>query len=302
MKNEVNDFILEMKGVNNLSNKTCLAYKYDIDLFVNYIGDKYKNIKEQDFLNYISYLNLSLKLKDSTIKRKIVCIKQFYAFLYSKKIIKNNVLKNTKIKFRKEHRIPKILYLDEVKKLLNVAYLSINSSSSKFNKFESIRNIAILELLVCTGIRIGELSILCIKDISFVERTIIIHGKGNKERLVYISSNNTLKSIKKWMQIRSKIKVNYDNLFLNKYLKPISIYSIENIFKKYCYLANINNKATPHYLRHSFATYLLSNGADIRSVQELLGHSNISTTEIYTEVSPNRKKEVLEKYNYRNNL
>ena len=84
MKNEVNDFILEMKGVNNLSNKTCLAYKYDIDLFINYIGDKYKNIKEQDFLNYISYLNLSLNLKDSTIKRKIVCIKQFYVFLYKK--------------------------------------------------------------------------------------------------------------------------------------------------------------------------------------------------------------------------
>ncbi len=302
MKNEVNDFILEMKGVKNLSNKTCLAYNYDINMFIAFVGNKYKHIKEQDFLDYITYLNLTLKLKDCSIKRKIVSIKQFYAFLYSKRIIKNNTIKLTVVKFKQKHRIPKILYIDEVKKLLNVMYLESNTSTSNYKKFESIRNIAILELLVCTGIRISEASTLCVKDISIGEKTIVIHGKGNKERLLYISSNNTWQSIITWLNIRNKYESKYDNLFLNKYLKPLSIYSIENIFKKYRSLAGINNKSTPHYLRHSFATYLLSNGADIRSVQELLGHSNIATTQIYTEVSPNRKKEVLEKYNYRNNL
>ena len=302
MKNEVNDFILEMKGVKNLSNKTCLAYNYDINMFIAFVGNKYKHIKEQDFLDYITYLNLTLKLKDCSIKRKIVSIKQFYAFLYSKRIIKNNTIKLTVVKFKQKHRIPKILYIDEVKKLLNVMYLESNTSTSNYKKFESIRNIAILELLVCTGIRISEASTLCVKDISIGEKTIVIHGKGNKERLLYISSNNTWQSIITWLNIRNKYESKYDNLFLNKYLKPLSIYSIENIFKKYRSLAGINNKSTPHYLRHSFATYLFSNGADIRSVQELLGHSNIATTQIYTEVSPNRKKEVLEKYNYRNNL
>lgn len=302
MKNEVNDFILEMKGVKNLSNKTCLAYSYDINKFIEFVGNKYKHIKEQDFLDYISYLNLTLKLKDCSIKRKIVSIKQFYAFLYSKRIIKNNTIKLTVVKFKQKHRIPKILYIDEVKKLLDVMYLESNTSTSNYKKFESIRNIAILELLVCTGIRISEASTLCVKDISIGEKTIVIHGKGNKERLLYISSNNTWQSINNWLKIRNEYESKYDNLFLSKYLKPLSIYSIENIFKKYRSLAGINNKSTPHYLRHSFATYLLSNGADIRSVQELLGHSNISTTQIYTEVSPNRKKEVLEKYNYRNNL
>lgn len=134
MKNEVNDFILEMKGVKNLSNKTCLAYRYDINKFIEFVGNKFKHIKEQDFLDYISYLNLTLKLKDCSIKRKIVSIKQFYAFLYSKKIIKNNTIKLTVVKFKQKHRIPKILYIDEVKKLLDAMYLESNTSTSNYKK------------------------------------------------------------------------------------------------------------------------------------------------------------------------
>lgn len=128
----------------------------------------------------------------------------------------------------------------------------------------------------------------------------LIHGKGNKERLLYLSSAETIKNIKKWLDIRSNHLSNY--LFLNRYGNPLTIHDIKDIFYKYRDLSKINPNSTHHYLRHTFATNLLINGADIRSVQEILGHSNISITEIYTEISINRKQEVLTKFNYRNSI
>ncbi|MFC6652485.1 tyrosine-type recombinase/integrase [Paenibacillus rhizoplanae] len=105
-----------------------------------------------------------------------------------------------------------------------------------------------------------------------------------------------------WLSLREELNPKSDALFINKYGDRLSIYSIEDIYAKYRDLANISKKSTPHYLRHSFATHLLNNGADLRSVQEILGHTNVSTTQIYTEVSVERKKEVLNKFNARNNL
>lgn len=155
-------------------------------------------------------------------------------------------------------------------------------------------------MLISTGIRIGEAAIISIGDIIVNERTILIHGKGRKQRLIYISSPITWSRIYELIKIRKKQKGEF--LFINKYGQPISIYGIENIYRKYVVKANINAKSTPHYLRHTFATNLLANGADLRSVQEILGHASVSTTQIYTEVTTNRKKQVLRKYNLRNKI
>ena len=148
--------------------------------------------------------------------------------------------------------------------------------------------------------RIGEAAAITIDDIISSERTLLIHGKGRKQRLIYISSSITWDRLKTLLQERKKTDCIY--LFVNRYGRPITIHGIEDIYKKYVKKAQINTKSTPHYLRHTFATNLLSNGADLRSVQEILGHASVATTQIYTEVTTARKKQVLKKFNYRNRI
>ena len=178
----------------------------------------------------------------------------------------------------------------------------LENSTTVFSKWKNARNLALIDILVSTGIRVAEVSAISINDIAISERVILIHGKGRKQRLIYISCPQTWENLIRWIKVRSASRPQSDKLFLNRYGNPISIHGIEYIFKSTIDSCDINPKATPHYLRHTFATNLLANGADLRSVQEILGHSSVSTTEIYTEVTVERKKQVLKQYNYRNKL
>lgn len=298
--NYINQLITQLKITKNLQEQTLKAYSSDITNFLNYINKD--TIEQIDILNYINYLFDEKKLKDRSIKRKIISLKIYFNFLEDNSIIKTNPFTKLKFKFKQEKKLPKTLQKNEVKKLLETAYNELNSSKTTYKKFETIRNISLLEILISTGIRIQEASLITLNDISLQEKTIIIHGKGRKERQLFILNKYVLSSLKNWLTIRKTSSPKCNNIFINKYGNPLSIHSIENIFRKYKTLSNINIKATPHYLRHTFATNLLTNGADLRSVQEILGHSSISTTQIYLEISSNRKKQVLQKYNYRNNL
>lgn len=298
--NYINQLITQLKITKNLQEQTLKAYYSDITNFLNYINKN--KIEQIDILNYINYLFDEKKLKDRSIKRKIISLKIYFNFLEDNSIIKTNPFTKLKFKFKQEKKLPKTLQKNEVKKLLETVYDELNSSITPYKKFETIRNISLLEILISTGIRIQEASLITLNDISLQEKTIIIHGKGRKERQLFILNKYVLSSLKNWLTIRKTSSPKCNNIFINKYGNPLSIHSIENIFRKYKTLSNINIKATPHYLRHTFATNLLTNGADLRSVQEILGHSSISTTQIYLEISSNRKKQVLQKYNYRNNL
>ena len=298
--NYINQLITQLKITKNLQEQTLKAYSSDITNFFNYINKE--TIEQIDILNYINYLFDEKKLKDRSIKRKIISLKIYFNFLEDNSIIKTNPFTKLKFKFKQEKKLPKTLQKNEVKKLLETVYNELNSSITPYKKFETIRNISLLEILISTGIRIQEASSITLNDISLQEKTIIIHGKGRKERQLFILNKYVLSSLKNWLTIRKTSSPKCNNIFINKYGNPLSIHSIENIFRKYKTLSNINIKATPHYLRHTFATNLLTNGADLRSVQEILGHSSISTTQIYLEISSNRKKQVLQKYNYRNNL
>lgn len=302
MQKHIKNFLNEISSTKNLDFKTIKAYRSDLLGLYNFIlQNNINKIDSNHIIMYVTHLKDKQKLKESSLRRKIISFKLFFDYLYVKKITKRNYMKDINFKFKKEHRLPKTLKINNIKNLL--AYITNYSKNelSDFKKRYIIRDIAIIDILISTGIRIGELSSIKINDVSLEEKTVLIHGKGKKERLLYFSSNETIKNIKEWLKIRDNCHLETDNLFVNRYGNLLSIHSIEAIYEKYRKLADIP-ESTPHYLRHTFATNLLNNGADIRSVQELLGHSSISTTEIYTEVSTNRKQEVLMKFNYRNNL
>ena len=289
-------FITKMMVSKNLDMKSIKAYTSDLNHLIDFTNGK---VSQESIMGYIQYLTQNYK--DTTVSRKLITIKMFFRFIEEEtKWI--NPLDKYKIKIKKEKRLPKTIPVKDVSKLLDYMYENLNQANTSFAYFQAIRNLCIIDLLLSTGMRIAEVSNLKLEDIITSERVLLVHGKGKKQRLLYISSLETWNNLKAWLSIRKKLKVNHEYLFVNKYHDTLSIYGIENIFTKYRDKSGISHSATPHYLRHTFATNLLANGADLRSVQELLGHSSISTTEIYTEVNTVRKKIVLKKYNLRNKL
>ncbi len=289
-------FITKMMVSKNLDIKSIKAYTSDLNHLIDFTNGK---VSQESIMGYIQYLTQNYK--DTTVSRKLITIKMFFRFIEEEtKWI--NPLDKYKIKIKKEKRLPKTIPVKDVSKLLDYMYENLNQANTSFAYFQAIRNLCIIDLLLSTGMRIAEVSNLKLEDIITSERVLLVHGKGKKQRLLYISSLETWNNLKAWLSIRKKLKVNHEYLFVNKYHDTLSIYGIENIFTKYRDKSGISHSATPHYLRHTFATNLLANGADLRSVQELLGHSSISTTEIYTEVNTVRKNIVLKKYNLRNKL
>ena len=291
----LNDFINNLRITKNLSQKTLVAYSSDLKQFSNYEP----NILSPDIRAFIAHLTSNLQLKDASVRRKIITLKNFYGFLVENEIIEVSPFQKLKFRFKQERRLPKTLSIGEVSKLLS-CFDNNDIDRTPFAAKEYTRDAALIDLLVSTGIRIGEAAAITLDDIVTTERTLLIHGKGRKQRLIYVSSSVTWARISALVKERKRVKGSY--LFVNRYNNPISIHGIEDIYKKYARKAQINKKSTPHYLRHTFATNLLANGADLRSVQEILGHASVATTQIYTEVTTNRKKQVLKKYNYRNKL
>lgn len=289
-------FITKMMVSKNLDIKSIKAYTSDLNHLIGFTNGK---ISQELVTSYIKYLTQNYK--DTTIIRKLITIKMFFRFI-EEETKWMNPLDKYKIKIKKEKRLPKTIPVKDVSKLLDYMYENLNQATTSFAYFQAVRNLCIIDLLLSTGMRIAEVSNLKLENIITSERVLLVHGKGKKQRLLYISSLETWNNLKAWLNIRIKLKVSHDYLFVNKYHNTLSIYGIENIFTKYRDKVGIVSSATPHYLRHTFATNLLANGADLRSVQELLGHSSISTTEIYTEVNTVRKKIVLKKYNLRNKL
>ncbi len=293
--NYLSNFISYLQATKNLSEKTLKAYTSDLKQFYEYEN----NILQPDICAFISHLNGELKLKDTSIRRKIITLKNFYNYLIDYEIIEFSPFRKLKFRFKQEKKLPKTLTVIEISKILKCFDIDLDSLSS-FAQKEYIRDAALIDLLISTGIRIGEAAAITLDDITTTERTLLIHGKGRKQRLIYISSSQTWDRIK--ALVKERKKSNNNHLFVNRYGQPLSIHGIEDIYKKYTKMALITPKSTPHYLRHTFATNLLANGADLRSVQEILGHASVATTQIYTEVTTARKKQVLKKFNYRNKL
>ncbi len=294
------EFLERMQSTKNLSEKSITAYRSDLKDFCVFLS--FQELTEDTILKYIRHLSTNRRLKDSTINRKLIVLNMFFDFLCQQQIVEKNYVQSHGFKYKRERKLPKTLAIKEVSKLLSYLDEQTQIAASDFAVWKSARDLALIDILISTGIRIAEASNISLDDIIHTERVVLIHGKGRKQRLIYISCPQTWNNLMKWLKIRKTQPAYTNKVFVNKYGKQLSIHGIEYIYNALKIQIGINEKSTPHYLRHTFATNLLANGADLRSVQELLGHSSVATTEIYTEVSTKRKKQVLNKYNYRNKL
>ena len=274
----------------SLSKNTVDGYCRDIKKLNNFFNgnDDKKKIEEvnyQDFQNYLSYLN-DLKINARSQSRVISSMRSFFKFLILEKIIKENpteLLENPKT----GKKLPEFLTIEEIELLVN----QIDRS-----KKEGERNLAIIEILYGCGLRVTELIELKISEIYWEEGFIRIIGKGNKERLVPLGkiASKHLKIYLNEIRVHQKVKDLFvDHVFINKNGSKISRVMIFKIVKKLTEKAGIQKNISPHSLRHSFATHLVEGGADLRSVQEMLGHQSITTTEVYTHLDKNYLKQAI---------
>lgn len=273
----------------NYSEKTRNNYERDLIIYKDFLDIKkysYLTIKKNDIMEYLKYLD-SFKYSNKTISRNLSSLRSFYSYLVDIKEIDNNVfkrIKNPKV----EKNLPNYLSHDEIDKIIDLL-----DEKTK----EEIRDKCIFELLYSTGLRVSELSDLQLKDIDFKEKSIRVFGKGSKERIVYYGEFAS-ELLNKYMYVRNEFLINgnVEYLFINKIGSKLSRQSIEGIINRITKKTLVKHKITPHTLRHTYATHLLDEGADLRSVQELLGHENLDTTEIYTHVSNERLRNEYFKY------
>lgn len=268
----VDNFLLYLKNEKGFSDYTIKNYDIDLKDFNRYSNNRKVNI---DLIReYLKEL-YKRKYKSRTISRKVSALKSYFKYLESEGIIDDNpmsLISNPKI----EKNLPNYLNYNDLDKLLN--YPDIN-------KKEGLRDALILEMLYSSGCRVSELANIKVKDINFKERKIIILGKGNKERFVYYGS--------KCENLLNKyLKDNREYLFTNKHGNKLNERTIRKIVDDTSRKAGLEVHVTPHTLRHTYATHLLNEGADLKSVGELLGHENLSTTQIYTHVSNEKLREV----------
>lgn len=282
---EIEQFLQYLKVIKKHSNNTITNYQVDLMDFYNFTEGKILEINKDTINKYL--MNLYQKNYHKTsISRRLSSLRSFYDYLEKNKIVKKNYFKLIKNP-KKEHSLPKYVSEEDVEKIL-----STPDTRNVYGK----RNLLIIQMLYSTGVRVSELVNIKINDIDIKERTIRILGKGNKERIV-VFGNYTQKALKDYLNNgRWKLeKGKSEYLFLNKDGKRLSARYIRKILNDSIIKGNTSKHISPHMLRHTFATELLNNGADLVSVKDMLGHSSLNTTSIYTHVTDEKIKEIYNK-------
>jgi len=285
MENEINLFTEYLTTEKRYSEETVKSYKSDLDNFADFLINKNKNffnIDKNIIREYLKFLD-DCKLKNSSIGRHLSTLRSFYNFLVREEKIKTNLFNNF-TNPKKEKKLPNFLYHNELDKIY---------SSCEDETPLGKRNLLILELLYATGIRVGELTNIKLNDINNKEQSIRVKGKGNKERITYYGEYTEVALADYLANGRNKLlKEKNDYLILNRFGNQITTNGTRDALNKIFKVAGIKNKVSPHVIRHTFATHLLEAGADLKSVQELLGHESLSTTQIYTHVTNERLRSI----------
>lgn len=297
LSKQIADFLNHCKHSRALNNKTLKAYSTDLEQFRIYTKGKYSR---EVIREYLTFLHTTFKPK--TVKRKIATLKAFTHFLLIEDIIDINPFQKIETTFREPIILPKTIPLNVINDVLSAAYSQLNVSSTTYRKKLTIRDIAVLEVLFATGARVSEICSLPLSSVDLRNHAIKIYGKGSKERMIQIENTDVLNALQKYYEtFQAEIEKN-GYFFLNKLNHRLTEQSVRDIINKYTMLSGSTIHITPHMFRHSFATLLLEEDVDIRYIQKLLGHSSITTTQIYTHVAMAKQKEILSTKHPRNKI
>jgi integrase/recombinase XerD len=295
MNNNLSDYLYSfldyLRIERQLSDNTLVSYEHDIYRFLVYAQeqgvDRMDQFNTSLITSYLSYLN-ALHLCPGSISRNLSAVKSFFRYCLAEEFIDQNPTENISVP-KPWMKLPEVLDIREVMKLLQ---------APDTTEIIGLRDRAILELMYATGVRVSELIALTQKNLFQNDEFIRVFGKGRKERLIPVAER-TFQFVNDYQQqARPQLLGHHstDLLFLNRFGRKLSRVSIWKMTKKYAMQASIDKFVSPHTLRHSFATHLIENGADLRAVQEMLGHADISTTQIYTHLDREYLKQVHKRY------
>ena len=297
LKEIIKDFKFHCEYEKNLSTKTLQAYKIDLEQFLNF--KDYKNIDINNFdkykiKDYIQNLYIQ-EFKAKTIKRKIAVLKALFSYLEFEEIILVSPFRKMRVAIKEPKNLPKTIQLREIKKVLKYLYRQKEQFEDKniYSYKALVRDIGIVEILFTTGIRVSEVCNIKRENINLQTGIIIIQGKGNKERVIQICDSEVKKTLKEYINLFANQLKENEYFLINRLGNQISEQSVRLMIKKYQKESGVQKHITPHMFRHSFATLLLEEGVDIRYIQHMLGHSSISTTQIYTQVNLKQQKKIL---------
>lgn len=288
------EYIDYLFGEKNFSLNTISSYKHDISILLDTLQKHYSEIDEEDIIFFLYSIQKN-DVTTSTVARYYSSLSNFFEFLLLKNYRRTNPM--NLIDYPKiTKNLPDYLTIEEIKLLFDTI------ANSNFDDFTKKRDSAIFEIMYSCGLRVSECSQIKINQINFEEKYLIVYGKGRKERFVPFG-NAAYNKLSEYIKLRNTIyEIKSPFIFISRLQKPISRVGIWKRLKIYGKLSNIKKNLYPHILRHSFATHLIMNGADLRFVQELLGHSSIVTTEIYTQIDFKHLKNMYDSYIFDLNL
>lgn len=288
----ISNYLEYCKTQKRLDEKTLKAYIIDLKQFPTLTSCKEITMITPNTLEtHIAQLHQQYKPK--TVKRKIASLKAFFHYLEYKDIIEHNPFNKIQVRFREPVILPKTIPLHTIETFLSIIYRQRYNAKTDYQKRNALRDAAIIELLFATGMRISELCALKNNDVNLFDGTILIHGKGDKERRIQIGNDAVIHILEEYKNNYLFEIQNCKHFFANQSGNPLSDQAVRRMINKYTSLAAIDLHITPHMFRHTFATCLLEADVDIRYIQEMLGHSSINITQIYTHVAVAKQKDIL---------
>nr|VFJ54731.1 MAG: integrase/recombinase XerD [Candidatus Kentron sp. DK] len=304
------EFLSHCRHVKNLSGHTIQAYQIDLDELTRFVGQESElhKLDRNSLRRYMQFLFEERALKETSVKRRMACAKAMFRWMEREEIIDDNPFHRFTATIKMPARLPRSLSMGDLRRLLNAPVKSLGfgkraqltkeallATVENRHRFSWFITLICLDSLFATGIRVGELTAIEVQDMDIREGTIRIHGKGDRERMVFLPDQNLRNLLGIYLKARRAVLPSTERLIVTPQGRAADTQYVRTLVRKAGEAAGIGQRITPHMLRHSTATHLLNAGVDIRHVQKLLGHQSITTTQIYTQVSTDMLRRVIAK-------